>query len=56
MAITSETFTADDDKEHVYNAIPASSRGIEGFQFHADGNFGGGTLTLSFFSCGQNFP
>lgn len=55
MSITSETLTANGDLEHEYQVIPASSRGIEGFQFHVDGNFGGGTLTLSFTGADDNF-
>jgi len=47
MAITSELLEADGDFEHVYQVIPASSRGVQGFQINADGDFGGGTLTLT---------
>lgn len=56
MAITSTTLTADGDTpDHEYKAVSGSTQGIEGFQFHADGSFGGGTLTLSFLAADDTF-
>jgi len=55
MSISSETFTANDDLEHKYQVVSGNTQGIEGFQIHVDGNFGGGTLTISFLAADKTF-
>lgn len=56
MSITSTTLTADGDTpEHTYQVVSSSTQGIEGFHFHADGTFGGGTLTISFLGADDTF-
>ena len=55
MSITSVTLTANGDLEHEYKVVSGSTQGIEGVQINADGDFGGGTLTLTYLAADKTF-